>query len=187
MSTSDTQLVTRNAVLPDMVALLRDQQAAKLDVVVPAAGLRSTGGTWEIAGTGPAMLDLEGVATAPGSFVPTGTCDAGMADKLGIPAAYLRRLRTEHLSPDAPTRDSLIVVDFDLGLSPPAGTVKSPVCPAFPLLVSSGRALVGGVRVWAGLVGGPRRAGRSTRLARASASAGARSRVGCHARSGRER
>jgi hypothetical protein len=97
MSTTDTQLISRNASLSDLVSLLREQQAAKFDVVVPAAGLRSHGGIWEIAGTGPAVLDAEGVTAHPGRFLPTGTCDAGIADKLGIPVGYVRRLREEHV------------------------------------------------------------------------------------------
>ena len=97
MSTLDTSLVSRNSTLSDLVSLLREQHAAKLDVVVPAAGLRSQAGVWEIGGTGPAVLEPDGVTAGPGRFVPTGTCDAGMADKLGIPVGYLRRLREEHL------------------------------------------------------------------------------------------
>jgi hypothetical protein len=90
-------LTSRNATLSDMVTLLREQQAAKLDVVVPATALRSERGVWEIAGTGPSILTSTGVTTTSGRFTPTGTCDAGIADKLGIPVPYLRRLRAEHL------------------------------------------------------------------------------------------
>src|SRR6266567_4388660 len=54
-------LTTRHASLADLAALLRDQQARKLDVVAPTA-----------------------------------VCDDGLAEKLAIPAAYLRRLRAEH-------------------------------------------------------------------------------------------
>ena len=90
-------LTSRNATLSDMVTLLREQQAAKLDVVIPATALRSDRGVWEIAGTGPAILTPDGVTTTPGRFTPTGVCDAGIADKLGIPVPYLRRLRAEHL------------------------------------------------------------------------------------------
>ena len=97
MSTTDRQLTQRNGSLPDLVTLLREQHAAKLDVVIPAAGIRSSGGRWQIDGTGTAVLGPDGVSTSPGTFAPTGTCDAGMADKLGIPVAYLRRLREEHL------------------------------------------------------------------------------------------
>ena len=90
-------LVRRNATLEDMAVLLREQHAAKLDLVIPATSLRSAGGTWEIAGTGPAILGTDGVTNTPGRFVPTLTCDTGIADKLAIPTAYLRRLREEHL------------------------------------------------------------------------------------------
>jgi hypothetical protein len=93
----DPQLVQRNATLPDLVSLLRDQHGTKLDVVVPATGIRSSAGRWLIDGTGPAILGPDGVSTGSGMFMPTATCDAGMADKLGIPVAYLRRLREEHV------------------------------------------------------------------------------------------
>jgi hypothetical protein len=98
MSTMDSQLTQRNGSLPDLVRLLHDQHTAKLDVVIAGAGVRSSGGRWRIEGTGDAVLGPDGVTTKPGMFVPTASCDAGMADKLGIPVAYLRRLREEHLA-----------------------------------------------------------------------------------------
>jgi hypothetical protein len=98
VSTTDRQLTQRNGSLADLVTLLREQHAAKLDVVIPAAGIRSSSGRWRIEGTGSAALGPEGVTTSPGTFIPTGTCDAGIADKLGIPVGYLRRLREEHLA-----------------------------------------------------------------------------------------
>ena len=61
---------------------MRDQHAAKLDVVVPVSGIRSSAGQWLIDGAGPAVLGPDGVTTTPGRFVPTVTCDAAMADKL---------------------------------------------------------------------------------------------------------
>ncbi len=97
MSSVDIQLVRRNAALPDLVTTLRQQQDAKLDVVVPAAGIRSSAGVWKVDGTDHAILGPDGVTLAPGWFAPTAVCDAAMADKLGIPTAYLRRLRAEHL------------------------------------------------------------------------------------------
>ena len=98
MSTVDSQLIRRNATLPDLVTLLRQQHAAKLDVVVPAAGIR-------------VRRRLSGRSTAPATPSsartasprrPAGSPDRrpampAIADKLGIPAAYLRRLRAEHL------------------------------------------------------------------------------------------
>jgi hypothetical protein len=88
MSTLDRQLTQRNGSQPDQVTLLREHHAAKLDVVIPSAGLRSAGGRWQIDGTGAAVLGPDGVTTSPGTLTPTGTCDAGMADKLGIPVGY---------------------------------------------------------------------------------------------------
>ena len=90
-------LTTRHATLADLAALLRDQQTRKLDVVAPAAALRSAGARLVIDGTG-AQLSADGVTTTAGTYTPTGVCDDGLAEKLGIPAAYLRRLRTEHPS-----------------------------------------------------------------------------------------
>jgi hypothetical protein len=88
-------LTTRNATLEDLAALLRDQQARKIDVVAPAAAIRAHGGRLLIEGTDP-QLSADGVTMTAGSYTPTDVCDAGLADKLAIPAAYLRRLRTEH-------------------------------------------------------------------------------------------
>jgi hypothetical protein len=93
----DIQLTQRNGSLPDLVTLLRQQYATKLDVVIPAAGIRSDAGIWSIDGTGLAVLGPDDVTTTPGTFAPTDTCDAGVADKLDIPVGYLRRLREEHL------------------------------------------------------------------------------------------
>ena len=39
------------------------------------------------------ILGPDGVTMTAGTYIPTEVCDQGLADKLGIPAAYLRRLR----------------------------------------------------------------------------------------------
>ena len=88
-------LTARHATLADLAALLRDQQSRKLDVVAPATALRSAGARLVIDGTD-AQLSADGVTTTAGAYTPTEVCDDGLAEKLGIPAAYLRRLRTEH-------------------------------------------------------------------------------------------
>jgi hypothetical protein len=36
------------------------------------------------------QIGLDGVTMTPGRYRPTDVCDQGIADKLGIPAAYLR-------------------------------------------------------------------------------------------------
>lgn len=94
---SEAQLTCRNATLADLAALLRAQQAVKLDMVVPAAQLRSRGGHLEVAGAGEPVLGPDGVTAGPGLFAPIELCDGQVADKLGIPAGYLRRMRTSHV------------------------------------------------------------------------------------------
>src|ERR1700729_2694050 len=84
----------RNAALPDLAALLRDQQARKADIVAPARAIRAAGGRLVISDSAP-VLGPDGVTMTAGTYLPTEVCDQGIADKLGIPAAYLRRLRDE--------------------------------------------------------------------------------------------
>jgi hypothetical protein len=87
-------LGARNATLADLAALLRDQQARKVDIVAPAAAIRAEGARLVVDGTAP-ILGQDGVTMTSGTYTPTEVCDQGVADKLGIPAAYLRRMR-EH-------------------------------------------------------------------------------------------
>lgn len=88
------QLETRNATLEDLASLLTEQQAAKHDVVVPASAVTAQGARLVIDGAGDMVPHpTDGLAAAPGIFTPTATCDEGLAAKLGIPSAYLKRLR----------------------------------------------------------------------------------------------
>ncbi len=89
---SSAPLTARNATLQDLAVLLRDQQARKVDVVAPAAAIRAEGGWLVLDGTVP-DLGEDGVTMTAGRYRPTDVCDQGIADKLGIPAAYLRRTR----------------------------------------------------------------------------------------------
>jgi hypothetical protein len=86
------QTTTRNANLDDLMTLLRDQQARKVDVVAPASQLRAVDGRLVIRGAD-ATLTEDGVTVADGTYTPTVVCDEGLADKLGVPVAYLKRLR----------------------------------------------------------------------------------------------
>jgi hypothetical protein len=90
--TSVAPLGARNATLADLAALLRDQQARKVDIVAPAAAIHAEGARLVVDGTAP-LLGQDGVTMTSGTYTPTEVCDQGMADKLGIPAAYLRRMR----------------------------------------------------------------------------------------------
>lgn len=86
------QLTTRNATLADLAELLQEQQARKLDVVAQATQVRAVNGRIVLAGTEAEMTE-EGVTATDGTFGPTAVCDEGLADKLRIPVAYLKRLR----------------------------------------------------------------------------------------------
>lgn len=86
------QTTTRNANLDDLMTLLRDQQARKVDVVAPASQLRAVEGRLVIRGADATITD-DGVTVADGTYTPTVVCDEGLADKLGVPVAYLKRLR----------------------------------------------------------------------------------------------
>lgn len=88
------QLTTRNANLTELAQLLRDQHAAKTDIVAPAAAIRADGARLAVAGTDPVVSE-DGVTMTAGTYTPTDVCDGGLADKLGIPPAYLRRLRSQ--------------------------------------------------------------------------------------------
>jgi len=84
-----------HATLADLAGLLRDQQARKLDIVVPAAAIRARGGSLLVDGSVPVLRE-GGVTVSAGEYRPTEVCDGGLAARLGIPAGYLRRLRGEH-------------------------------------------------------------------------------------------
>lgn len=88
------ELTTRNANLGDLAAILRDQQARKIDVVAPATALRAVDATIQIAGT-EAILTDEGVTRADGTYRPTAVADEGLASRLGIPVGYLKTLRAD--------------------------------------------------------------------------------------------
>jgi hypothetical protein len=62
--------------------------------VAPAAAIRAEGARLVVEGTAP-VIGSDGVTMTTGTYTPTDVCDQGVADKLGIPAADLRRMR-EH-------------------------------------------------------------------------------------------
>ncbi|WP_289010041.1 DUF932 domain-containing protein [uncultured Thermomonospora sp.] len=88
------ELVTRHAELGDLVALLREQQGRKVDIVASASALRAEGGRLLISGTEP-VLSPSGVTRTDGVYRPTATCERGIAEKLKINLPYLRRCRHE--------------------------------------------------------------------------------------------
>ncbi|MET8139910.1 hypothetical protein ABZU32_06315 [Sphaerisporangium sp. NPDC005288] len=83
------ELTTRHADLQDLVALLRDQQGRKLDIVTPPTALRADRGRLIISGAEP-ILSSTGVTSTDGAYRPTVTCEKGIAEKLKINLSYLR-------------------------------------------------------------------------------------------------
>ncbi|WP_306357887.1 MULTISPECIES: hypothetical protein [unclassified Nocardia] len=82
----------RHLSLQELVPLLQEQQAAKVDVVAAASAIRAREGMVELFGVA-AAVDERGVTAVDGLYRPTSAADGQIADKLGIPVRYLRRLR----------------------------------------------------------------------------------------------
>jgi hypothetical protein len=85
-------LEARNATPADLVKILQDQAAHKLDVVAPATSIRSRDGKIIVKGT-EAQLTDDGVTAVDGTYRPTEIFDEGISSKLEIPRTYVRRLR----------------------------------------------------------------------------------------------
>lgn len=86
------QTQARNATLEELRDLLVEQHARKLDIVAPAAKLLAENGDWVVSGVDP-VIDESGVTVADGKYRPTEVFDEGVSQKLGIPIAYLRKIR----------------------------------------------------------------------------------------------
>src|SRR6185437_16372292 len=84
----------RNVTLADLAVMLRDQRARAVDIVASAAAIRAGGGRLVIEGSDPVLSD-DGVTVTTGTYEPTAVCDQGVADRLNIPAPYLRRMREQ--------------------------------------------------------------------------------------------
>src|SRR5690349_13149590 len=94
--TTSTDPASRNVPLDRLHALLLDQSTRKLDVIAGSGAVRAIGGHLVLDGTEP-QLGPEGVTMTSGRYLPNEVCNAGLADKLGIPSQYLRRLSDEHV------------------------------------------------------------------------------------------
>ena len=82
----------RNADLGDLMRILQEQQARKVDLVVPAEKMRFSGGMLQIAGQD-MIVDEDGVTDPNGEYWPTQVFDDQVAERLDINPGYLRRLR----------------------------------------------------------------------------------------------
>lgn len=88
----------RKAELSDLVALLNQQRDIRYDVVATADRIRFDGGSLVVK-DGATAITEEGVGTADAVLSPTTVFDGGIADRLGIPSKYLRRMRDENQLP----------------------------------------------------------------------------------------
>ena len=91
---SEIKLAARNAGLAEMREVLEDQRARAIDLIAPPQKFISVNGQIVITGHEPLVTD-DGVTDPNGTYSLTGVGDEGLCEKLGIPRAYLRRMRDE--------------------------------------------------------------------------------------------
>jgi hypothetical protein len=96
MGRPDPVFTLRNAPLDALVRVLQEHHDAKLDVVVPSGRIRSHRGHLRLAGAGAPHISSDGV-TQETVLRPTVTAENDVAEKLGIPVPYLRRMRAEQI------------------------------------------------------------------------------------------
>jgi hypothetical protein len=82
----------RNTELSHLVEVLKEQQARKVDLVAPITAARFKDGAMHLK-TDEVILSESGVTPVAGAYRPTALCDGDLADRLGVPIKYLRRLR----------------------------------------------------------------------------------------------
>ncbi|QWS68238.1 hypothetical protein SEA_VANLEE_121 [Gordonia phage VanLee] len=86
----------RGADLAQLLQVLQHQHSSKVDVVMPAAQLNATlTGGFEFAAL-PPKISESGVTDVAGIYTPTPGAIGHLADKFGIPLAYLRKLSEQH-------------------------------------------------------------------------------------------
>ena len=86
----------RNADLPKLIALLEQQHAQKLDLVVPVRQLRFGDGNVILTGHDP-QINEDGVTDINGAYGLTQLADSQLAGVLDIPVKYVRKLRAEYV------------------------------------------------------------------------------------------
>jgi hypothetical protein len=84
MTTTANPLTARNATLEDMVAILRDQRARRLDVVAPASAVHAHDGNLIIDGT-VQHVAADGVTSAAGTYRPTQVAEEGLSASSASP------------------------------------------------------------------------------------------------------
>ena len=95
----------RNAPLPRLVDLLKEQADVRYDVAVPAGRLHYSGGNLHVVNGAVRFTDDADVLSAvecDAVLAPTDVFEEGISHRLGIPRAYLRTLRGEQVSVSVP-------------------------------------------------------------------------------------
>ncbi len=88
-------LTARRSDIGTVFRMLQDQQARKVDIVLPAKQLVfGGGGSLAVNGLEP-MISEDGVLDPSGLYRPTGPVDNQLSSLLDIPARYVRKLRDE--------------------------------------------------------------------------------------------
>jgi hypothetical protein len=88
------QLEARNASLAVLADLLRDQNSRKIDVVAPSSAISSRDGLIVVKDTEPDLTE-DGVTLTAGTYAPTDVFLGGVASRLDVPTAYLRRIHAD--------------------------------------------------------------------------------------------
>lgn len=86
----------RKADLTTLAQALQSQRTRSVDLVQPAAKLEFRDGTLRVTGHDP-VIGGDGVTEANGVYQLTDVAEDGLASRLDIPRAFLRRLRVSHL------------------------------------------------------------------------------------------
>lgn len=87
------QLNLRNATLDTLVTELSEQQARKVDLIVPARDLWAHNGQVVVKGAGEPVISDSGVTPTHLTLAASTVYDDGVCGKLSLPRAYVRQLR----------------------------------------------------------------------------------------------
>jgi hypothetical protein len=82
----------RNADWQDVLKVLQDQRARAHDIIVPGERIRYAGGNLVVTGD---SLDEETMEPTDGTYRPMQIMDEGMAARLDLPSAFMRKLREQ--------------------------------------------------------------------------------------------
>ncbi len=86
----------RNIGVETLAAMLKDQSTRAIDVIAGAAAIQCVDGNLVLNNTEP-NIGPDGVTMTAGTYAMNDIARSGVADKLGVPLPYMRRMATENL------------------------------------------------------------------------------------------